>query len=115
MDWGKRFYTAKRENHSRTKISLLSNETIASNLKPDHSRFTIYASGIDHLFNLRHSTRIELAFSREVHHPNVIAIDGPRASGKSTNAQMVAQAWDYVYVDTGAMYRALAWSCLQKR
>ena len=47
--------------------------------------------------------------------PNVIAIDGPGASGKSTNAQMVAQALDYVYVDTGAMYRTLAWSCLQKR
>jgi len=45
----------------------------------------------------------------------VIAIDGTSASGKSTNAKLVARALDYVYVDTGAMYRTLAWYCLQKR
>ena len=44
----------------------------------------------------------------------VIAIDGTSASGKSTNARLVAQALGYVYVDTGAMYRTLAWYCLQK-
>ncbi|MGA2787796.1 MAG: (d)CMP kinase [Verrucomicrobiota bacterium] len=47
--------------------------------------------------------------------PNVIAIDGTSASGKSTNAKLVAQALGYIYVDTGAMYRTLAWHCLQKR
>src|SRR5437667_2035102 len=47
--------------------------------------------------------------------PVVIAIDGTSASGKSTNAKLVAKALDYVYVDTGAMYRTLAWYCLQKR
>jgi len=47
--------------------------------------------------------------------PTVIAIDGTSASGKSTNAKLVAKALDYVYVDTGAMYRTLAWHCLQKR
>jgi cytidylate kinase len=45
----------------------------------------------------------------------VIAIDGTSASGKSTNAKLVAKALGYVYVDTGAMYRTLAWYCLQKR
>src|SRR6185436_14403393 len=35
------------------------------------------------------------------------------ASGKSTNAKLVAKALDYVYVDTGAMYRTLAWHCLK--
>ena len=45
----------------------------------------------------------------------VIGIDGTSASGKSTNAKMVAKALGYVYVDTGAMYRTLAWHCLQKR
>jgi cytidylate kinase len=45
----------------------------------------------------------------------VIAIDGTSASGKSTNARMVAQALGYIYVDTGAMYRTLAWYCLQKQ
>src|SRR5438477_9959085 len=47
--------------------------------------------------------------------PIVIAIDGTSASGKSTNAKLVAKALDYIYVDTGAMYRTLAWYCLQKR
>ena len=37
--------------------------------------------------------------------PIVIAIDGTSASGKSTNAKLVAKALDFVYVDTGAMYR----------
>jgi cytidylate kinase len=46
-------------------------------------------------------------------HPIVIAIDGTSASGKSTNAKLVARAMDFVYVDTGAMYRTLAWYCLK--
>jgi cytidylate kinase len=46
--------------------------------------------------------------------PIVIAIDGTSASGKSTNARRVAEALGYVYVDTGAMYRTLAWHCLQQ-
>ena len=47
--------------------------------------------------------------------PIVVAIDGTSASGKSTNARLVAKALGFVYVDTGAMYRTLAWHCLQKR
>ena len=47
--------------------------------------------------------------------PIVVAIDGTSASGKSTNARLVAKALDYAHVDTGAMYRTLAWYCLQKR
>ena len=47
--------------------------------------------------------------------PIVIAIDGTSASGKSTNAKLIAKTLGYVYVDTGAMYRTLAWHCLQKR
>ena len=45
-------------------------------------------------------------------HPIVIAIDGTSASGKSTNSKLVAQALGFVHVDTGAMYRTLAWYCL---
>jgi cytidylate kinase len=45
----------------------------------------------------------------------VIAIDGTSASGKSTNARKVAAALGYTYVDTGAMYRTLAWYCLKSR
>src|SRR5260221_464404 len=47
--------------------------------------------------------------------PIVVAIDGTSASGKSTNAKLVAKALGYVYVDTGAMYRTLAWNCLKNR
>jgi len=46
--------------------------------------------------------------------PVVIAIDGTSASGKSTNAKLIARTLDYVYVDTGAMYRTLAWYCLKQ-
>ncbi len=43
----------------------------------------------------------------------VIAIDGPVGSGKSTVARRVAELLGYVYVDTGAMYRALALKALR--
>ena len=45
--------------------------------------------------------------------PIVIAIDGPSASGKSTNSKIIAARLGYVYVDTGAMYRTLGWHALQ--
>lgn len=45
--------------------------------------------------------------------PIVIAIDGTSASGKSTNAKLIARKLGFVYVDTGAMYRTLAWHCLR--
>ena len=45
--------------------------------------------------------------------PIVIAIDGTSASGKSTNSNLVAKALGFVHVDTGAMYRTLAWYCLR--
>ena len=45
----------------------------------------------------------------------VIAIDGTSASGKSTNAKLVAKALGFVYVDTGAMYRTLAWHCIREK
>jgi len=38
----------------------------------------------------------------------IIAIDGPAASGKSTTAQLLAKKLGYLYIDTGAMYRACA-------
>lgn len=47
--------------------------------------------------------------------PIVIAIDGTSASGKSTTARRVAKHFGYTYVDTGAMYRTLAWHCLVKK
>jgi len=42
-----------------------------------------------------------------------IAIDGPAGSGKSTIGEQLAQRLGYLYIDTGAMYRAVAWLALQ--
>jgi CMP/dCMP kinase len=43
----------------------------------------------------------------------IIAIDGPAGAGKSTVAKRIAAALGYIYIDTGAMYRAVAWKSLQ--
>ena len=45
----------------------------------------------------------------------IIAIDGPAASGKSTTARLLAQHLGYIYIDTGAMYRAVTLAILRKR
>jgi len=44
----------------------------------------------------------------------IIAIDGPSGAGKGTVARAVAARLGYRHVDTGAMYRALAWKTLQE-
>ena len=41
--------------------------------------------------------------------PIVVAIDGPSASGKSTVSRRVAEELSFIYVDSGAFYRALTW------
>ncbi|NHA68462.1 (d)CMP kinase [Phycicoccus flavus] len=46
--------------------------------------------------------------------PLTIAIDGPSGSGKSTVARAVAERLGVGYLDTGAMYRALTWWCLER-
>jgi cytidylate kinase len=43
----------------------------------------------------------------------VIAIDGPAGSGKSTTAKLVAQRLNFLYLDTGAMYRAMTLKALE--
>ena len=63
----------------------------------------------------RRSQTAATKFILKKKHPIVIAIDGTSASGKSTNAKLVARALGYVYVDTGAMYRTLAWHCLKQK
>lgn len=44
----------------------------------------------------------------------IIAIDGPAGAGKSTIAKALARRLNYLYIDTGAMYRAVAWKVLQE-
>lgn len=46
---------------------------------------------------------------------SVVAIDGPAGAGKSTVAQLAAKALGYIYIDTGAMYRAVAWKALEQK
>ena len=46
--------------------------------------------------------------------PAIVAIDGPAASGKTTVGQRLAEALDYVFFDTGLMYRALTWATLER-
>jgi len=44
----------------------------------------------------------------------MIAIDGPAAAGKSTIGELLAEELDYLYFDTGVMYRAVTWAVLQR-
>lgn len=44
--------------------------------------------------------------------PLVVAVDGPSGSGKSSVSREVARRLGAAYLDTGAMYRAVAWHCL---
>ena len=46
---------------------------------------------------------------------HTIAIDGPAGAGKSTIAKRIAKKLNYIYVDTGAMYRAMALFLLRKQ
>jgi cytidylate kinase len=43
----------------------------------------------------------------------IIAIDGPAGSGKSTSAKLIAKKLGYLYIDTGAMYRAITYLALK--
>ncbi|OFX17004.1 MAG: cytidylate kinase [Armatimonadetes bacterium RBG_16_58_9] len=45
----------------------------------------------------------------------IVAIDGPAGAGKSTVALRVAAKLGYVYIDTGAMYRAVAWKVIENK
>jgi cytidylate kinase len=45
----------------------------------------------------------------------IIAIDGPAGVGKSTVAKLLATRLGYLYLDTGALYRAIAWKVLQSK
>ena len=47
-------------------------------------------------------------------HRKIVAIDGPSGAGKGTIARAVAGAMGWAYVDTGAMYRAVAWRATQE-
>ncbi len=45
----------------------------------------------------------------------VVAIDGPSGTGKSTTARILAEKLNYLYIDSGAMYRAITYDLLTKK
>ena len=45
--------------------------------------------------------------------PLIVAIDGPAGVGKSTVAKLLASRLGYLYLDTGALYRAMAWAVIE--
>ena len=55
-----------------------------------------------------------MSHPRPLSRPLVIAIDGPSGAGKGTVARALAARLQYRHIDTGAMYRALAWKALQE-
>ena len=83
----------------------------AFNLQKTNSRNNIYLLAgaiicgetrlIDHVFLMKRKP--------------IIAIDGPAGSGKSTVTKLIAKKLNLVYLDTGAMYRALSWYILQEK
>jgi cytidylate kinase len=62
----------------------------------------------------RHLSGALISGMREPFH-RVIAIDGPAASGKSSVARGLAQQLGFVYVNSGAIYRAITWHILQNK
>jgi cytidylate kinase len=63
----------------------------------------------------KHSAGLEIIFDgASMPMPNIIAIDGPAASGKSTLGKKLADELDYLFFDTGVMYRAVTWAALKQ-
>ena len=56
----------------------------------------------------------EITFSAADTSRMVVAVDGPAGSGKSSVSRAAARALGFSYQDTGAAYRALAWSCIAR-
>ena len=74
-----------------------------------------FAGGVFHWLCRRHlcRTNIKTGGDKMNSQKPVIAIDGPAGAGKSTIAKLVAGKLGYIYIDTGAMYRSVAWKFLQ--
>ena len=77
----------------------------------DSSLITVYSPPTGAVVN---SATITAPPSTLAHGPGVIAIDGPAASGKSTVGFAVAGLLNYLFFDTGAMYRVVTWAALDR-
>ena len=58
--------------------------------------------------------RVQLAVQTKKRKTRIITIDGPAGAGKSTVARMLADRLGFEFLDTGAMYRAVAWACVDR-
>lgn len=58
--------------------------------------------------------RLQLATLTKKRMAMIITIDGPAGAGKSTAARMLAERLGFEFLDTGAMYRAVAWACVDR-
>jgi cytidylate kinase len=65
-------------------------------------------------FLLFYAAAMAESIDRSAFRGKIIAIDGPAGSGKSTTARLLAQRLGFTYLDTGAMYRAVALAALDK-
>ncbi len=75
---------------SETNISMLAGAIICGDIRL-----------IDHVFLMKRKP--------------IIAIDGPAGSGKSTVTKLIAKKLNFIYLDTGAMYRALSWYLIKEK
>lgn len=75
-------------------------------MRPPSRRYGVAVKvGLDHSFLDTTSSPTRIAM--------IITIDGPAGSGKSTAARVLAERLGYRFLDTGAMYRSVAWACLK--
>jgi cytidylate kinase len=58
--------------------------------------------------------RVEVTVQTKKRKTMIITIDGPAGAGKSTAARMLADRLGFEFLDTGAMYRAVAWACVDR-
>ena len=84
----------------------------ASGYPRAHSPGDPKAEGADGL--LSGPRGLSSGFEMHANQPQIIAIDGPAGAGKSTVARRVAGELGLPFLDTGAMYRAVAWICLER-
>ncbi len=75
---------------------------LSRSLTPTNSFPIVCSLSLVHLSGMQNDRRL------------IIAIDGPSAAGKSTTARIVAEQLGYLYLDTGAMYRALTYLAIER-
>ncbi len=76
--------------------------------------FDIAGHVVENHWNDRINIRVEWFRCSEIEASMIITIDGPAASGKSSTARLVAQELGFKHINSGLLYRALAYLLMQK-